>query len=324
MYKDEGPDPPTSSTMTPASEAKGKRVEINQFYLTDIPNTMQRKGWLQGARFMRRWFAAPAFELPLEYKTGSKSASTLAPAHVLEDLPIRWLQSASSRVWPTVEEIVKEFQHVDYHNNRLGKVYGIVDNLSKGLIILMKRIDRMGLIDHQSSKLRTRVISLPTSSALQLDDTSQFNLEKFGEYGLFDALDDVFAALGAFSLKMAATDFNTYVDDRGYSIIQINEIGLYVRDTYDFLNEDGEDQKLGFWNKNDVKKGAAAIFSDVVIELPEFYWKVTNNDFNEYRRLFSLGGDFIAFSTVERFSVDITIRLNAEDFEEYSVRKNKI
>ncbi|MEE4465321.1 DUF6402 family protein [Azotobacter chroococcum] len=40
-------------------------------------------------------------------------------------------------------------------------------------------------------------------------------------------------------------------NDHGYAAIKIEEIGLYVRDTYDFLNA-GDDQLLGYWSKNGV------------------------------------------------------------------------
>ena len=59
-----------------------------------------------------------------------------------------------------------------------------------------------------------------------------------------DTLDDVYCALGAFIIKIAFTELNVTKDTDGFMRLEIKELGLYVRDTYEFMN-DGGDQPLG-------------------------------------------------------------------------------
>ncbi|EGT4510557.1 DUF6402 family protein [Cronobacter sakazakii] len=74
-------------------------------------------------------------------------------------------------------------------------------------------------------------------------------------------------------------------DKDGLYRIEINQIGLYVRDTYEFMN-DGDDQPFGYWGWHGVIKPSLIneLFeSKVVSKNGNDYYRVTNNSFIEYR-----------------------------------------
>jgi hypothetical protein len=163
--------------------------------------------------------------------------------------------------------------------------------------------------------------------AIELDRTTQFNRVDVGTSiteKAFDDLDDVYFALGAFSIKLAATQLRTYADLHGYPTIELSEVGMYVRDTYDFLNKKGQDQLLGYWNRTGVIKPDPV---EYLVEPKRIYrwfkpyYRVMNSDYNAYRRRTGKGGDFLVFSTVKRVPVSIQVHLNDVDFDEYLGRK---
>ncbi|RYX92901.1 MAG: hypothetical protein EOO28_20385 [Comamonadaceae bacterium] len=49
--------PLMTTVMTPASQTKGVRVDVDVLYLDDIAKAMDKMGWTVSAQLMRRWFA---------------------------------------------------------------------------------------------------------------------------------------------------------------------------------------------------------------------------------------------------------------------------
>jgi hypothetical protein len=315
-----------SVTQAPAPQAQA--AASSGFDITRIPAIMDKLGAVQGPRFMRRWFNMPAFALPMDFKTGRKDARLLDKAHRLEDLPFDWLEK-SKRVGPTVKSVVEELSDVYEFNGRVGRVKKALDQLSPGLIVLMERLEAMGLLDAKKKVLRDGGRFFGDLPAIELDYTCQFNRVDVGTSFMekaFDDLDDVYFALGSFSIKLAATELRTYSAHNGFPAIEVSELGLYVRDTYDFLNKTGEDQLLGYWNDTGVKKPDPVEYlvePKTISRFLKTYYKVTNDSFNEHRRRTGKGGDFIAFSTVKRVPVSILVHLGTIDFDEYLARKSK-
>lgn len=319
---------PILSKLSPASEVAGKEAAVETFKITDIPQAMDTLGWSEGARVMRKWFDNPAYELPLDVKVGRVSPSNLSPAQLLTDLPFDWLFSGSNRVSDPVTQKVIELSNVEEFNTTVGRLKTPLTQLSPGLIQLMTRLRRIGHLDIASSTLRNAYEDFNSLSAIQLEETSQFNWFPIGASTwekATDTLDDVYGALGSFAVKIAATKFRTLANDHGLPAIKIEEIGLYVRDTYDFLNVE-DDQLLGYWNKSGViRPGPIDYYRE-----PEYidrnnkrYFKVTNDSFNSYRSKTGRGGDFLVFSTVKHYPVSIMIHLNKTDFSEFSARAPK-
>jgi hypothetical protein len=319
---------PILSTLTPASQTAGKIATVENFKITDIPQAMDTLGWIQSARLMRKWFANPAYEIPKSIKLGDVSANTLSPAQLLTDLPFDWLLKSSTRVRPIVEEQVAQLSSVTEFNGTIGRLKNPLDQLSKGLLQLMTRLKRIGVLNEKKGTLQSHFLDFSGQSAMQLEETSQFNWFPIGASiweKATDELDDVYGALGSFIIKLAATKIRTYPNYLGQAAIEIKEIGLYVRDTYDFLNA-RTDQLLGYWQKNGViRPDPIEYFTE-----PEYidknslrHFKVTNNSYNQYRNKHGKGGDFLVLSTVEHYPVSIMIHLNKTDFEEYSERTGR-
>lgn len=320
---------PILSRLSPASEVAGKEAAVETFKITDIPQAMDTLGWSEGARVMRKWFDNPAYELPMDVKRGNVSPSNLAPAQLLTDIPFDWLFSSSTRVQSHVEELISTLSNVTEFNTAVGRLKSPFDQLSRGLMVLMTRLQRIGHLNERTCTLQNAYEDFSNLSAIQLEDTSQFNLIRIGASTwekATDALDDVYGALGSFAIKIAATKIRTIANDHGFPAIEIEEVGLYVRDTYDFLNTDG-DQLLGYWNKQGViRPGPMDYFAE-----PNFidkadlrYFKVTNDSFNNYRKRWSKGGDFLVFSTVKHYPVSIVVHLSSTDFEEFKARASSI
>ncbi len=317
------PFPSIRSKLTPTAQTAGKQAPVDVFKITDIPAAMSQLGWTEGARLMRKWFDNSAYEMSIAVKVGDTSPSNLDAQKLLTDLPFDWLFSASSRVRGPVESLVSDLQDVHEFNGLIGRTKSPLTQLSNGLVVFMTRLKRIGLLDENACALQNAYEDFSKLSAMQLEETSQFNLIRLGSTlweKATDNLDDVYGALGSFAIKIAATKFRTLSNDYGFPAIKIEEIGLYVRDTYDFLDDD---QLLGYWNR----KGVIRPWPHDYLSVPSHidrngdrYFKVTNGAFNQYRKQKNLGGDFLVFSTVKRYPVSISIHLNRTDFAEFKYR----
>lgn len=96
-----------------------------------------------------------------------------------------------------------------------------------------------------------------------------------------DTLDDVYGALGSFIIKIAFTDLAVTRVTDGFMRLEIKELGLYVRDTYEFMN-DGDDQPLGYWGeKGVIKPGVMSelLKKEYIDEDGCRYFRVTNSSF---------------------------------------------
>lgn len=319
------PVPSVRSKLTPTNQTAGKQAQVDVFKITDIPAAMSQREWIESARLMHKWFDNPAYEMPIAVKVGNTSPSSLDAQKLLTDLPFDWLFSASSRVRDPVGSLVSELQNVREFNGLIGRAKSPLTQLSNGLVVFMTRLKRMGHLDENSCVLQNAYADFSGLSAMQLDETSQFNLIRLGSSlweKATDNLDDVYGALGSFAIKVAATKFHTRTNDYGFPAINIEEIGLYVRDTYDFLNV-ADDQLLGYWSRKGViRPGPIDYLSapDHIDRDGDRYFKVTNGAFNQYRKQKNQGGDFLVFSTVKRYPVSISIHLNRADFAEFKYR----
>lgn len=281
--------------------------------LTDIPKIMRNKlGWIEAARLMEHWFSGKPYSLKRSEKTGKVLASKLSKEKLLIDLSFKWLLK-HKRIKSRVDDEISVFQDVREFHSLIGfNKDNILNRLSNGLIIFIDRLDKLNLIDFNNKKIKPGNMNFEKLSAIELDEVSQFNFLRISSRffdKMLDPLDDVYGALGSFLIKIAVVSFKTYLDKQGFSIININRIGLYIRDTYDFLDE----QKLGYWSREGVSKNN---FQNKFVE-------VTNNHFNEYRKCYKEGGDFIVFSDVQYYDVSITIHLNKLDFEEWAARTER-
>lgn len=237
------------SVLSPVANKKGKDVAVKRFRITDIPDVMDSMSWPQAALCMRRWIKGEPYEMPQDVKQGVTKPTALPKKLVMDDLPFEWLFSGTTRVKPIIDKLKKELAVVQDYNSMVGRLYDTSVHMSPGLKNFMFKLQKLGAVNSDHRIESSAAFDFSSRSAMQLDELSQINFIVVGT-GLWsqatDDLDDVYGALGGFSIKIAATKFSVVHDTAGPSKIRIDEVGLYVRDTYDFLNIDG-DQLLGYW-----------------------------------------------------------------------------
>ena len=79
---------------------------------------------------------------------------------------------------------------------------------------------------------------------------------------MFDTLDDIYGALGTYSLKVAVigTAFQ-HTDGKRY--LEAQWAGIYVKDFYDFNNNGAWDQPLGYWTDEGILRRADSAISTI-------------------------------------------------------------
>lgn len=316
------------STLTPAANGAATATTVQDFCFTDIPPVMDKLQWTQAARVMRKWINGASYVMPDAVKLGQVKASTLSPEKILDDVPFEWLFTGSSRVKPIIDELDEQLGSISDYNQLVGRLPNLMTQLSNGLLLLIKRLDQLGAVDLENMSLKNANFDFSDRSAIQLDETTQFNLRTVSTSKwdqATDDLDDVYGAMGGFAIKLAATKISTVVQKGAQSTIFIDEVGMYLRDTYDFNNKGG-DQFLGYWNYDGVLSSKAASLAGVALSAKTLYWlggkyfRVTNNSYNEWREKCGKGGDFLIFSTVRKLPVKIEIHIGKTDLEEFVER----
>jgi hypothetical protein len=285
-----------------------------QFKLTDIPGVMDRLKWPTAARLMRHWFAGTPYI----------KNSTKGSPRVLEDLDIEALSTSAERLRNALKEIQEALANVNEYSGIVGQVKGWFERLSPGLIVLMARLERLGALSFAGKTVADRVFGYSGRKGSELDELTQFNRVALGATWIErakDPLDDLYGAFGAFTVKMAALDMTTHSSHLGYPAIQIRSVGLYLHDSYDFVNDGAKDQRLGHWGEHGVLKRMS---NDEYIDDDDGrYFRVSNKSFNRYRAKWGRGGDFMVYSTVREIPVDIMVHLNSIDFDEAKARKSE-
>ncbi len=234
------------SKLTSENENK-QTVPVKIFKITDIPDVMEKKDWTVSARFMRKWFNDPFYEMTSKEKLNKVDMNTVDKRHVIEDLDFDWLLTSSLRIKPIYDNFVRQVSNVIEYNGYLGRKKQISQQLSNGLCYIINRLDESGLF--VNNEIKECYLNYGNLSAIELDKISQFNFIKIGSTlweKATDTLDDVYGALGSFIIKIAFTDLTVTRNTDGFMRLEIKELGLYVRDTYEFMN-DGDDQLLGYW-----------------------------------------------------------------------------
>ncbi|WP_349817111.1 DUF6402 family protein [Acidovorax sp. SUPP1855] len=131
-----------------------------------------------------------------------------------------------------------------------------------------------------------------------LENTCQVNYLVFGRWS--DPMDDFCGAMGEAQIKVAATGIVTPLGN-GKAVVQIDELGFYLRDAYDF--NDGRSfisQPLGCWGFNGMECGIRTQLNvpieEVAVDEPPasvqgYKYIVQNQDFRRWRDRHQRGGD---------------------------------
>ncbi|MBI3897430.1 MAG: hypothetical protein HY308_03930 [Gammaproteobacteria bacterium] len=281
------------STSAPAAVQEEKSEKVRLFRITDIPDVMEKRlGWTVGAKLMRRWFANPSFAMSRDVKKNDVDARSLSAFQIDERIVTMEWALRFSRVSGAYLQLLNGWR------------------TPAGLALLRDRIDRS-----PKGKIGWRFGDL-SQPGKALDQTCQVNFMELGN--LSDPLDDFFGGIARASLKIAVSGVVTPLKLGRYSIA-VDEVGLYLRDTYDF-NDDSYDlisQPLGYWGFQGVQRGVKLRWD---IEIDEVYankddvpadrvYAVQNEDFRHYRNKYGKGGDFVIYSDVRRVRLPVPIVL---------------
>ena len=247
---------PISRTgLVPALQAPAAQTDI-----TWIPRIMRSKGWNEGATLMEEWFRRSGRERPATIEATPNDFGPPVIGVIKMDWVLKFPRAKSlydqlmNGMWKTREAKL-------LIGSRLKKA-GIVTRLKANQ---EQRIDFGDLTSANVLKIEEMYIqSLPLNEGW---------LNKRINY-LFDNLDGLTAALAEFNMRMAIKG-EVSLNAEGAQVT-VREVGIYIKDSYDFLKE----QPLGKWDDNKLKA-------------------VTNKDFRDWREQNGKGGDFLVYSDIK-------------------------
>jgi hypothetical protein len=271
-----------------AIEAPARPGQVRLFRLDDIPDVMERRlGWRVAAKLMRRWFNDISYTLPMSAKNGKVDSRTLAPSIIDETAVTMGWALRFARVRSGYQKLLNGWR------------------TPAGLALLRRRLHSLKPVVIPLSQSGWRLGDLSRPGKV-LDETCQVNYIAVGS--LTDPLDDFYGAIGVGLLKIAVSGLVTPLAGQRRRIV-IDEVGIYLRDTYDF-NDDSLwlSQPLGYWGFQGVERGfgfrwdveVKTRYSDPDPALEQRKYEVQNDDFRRWRRRYGRGGDFVIYSDVRR------------------------
>lgn len=230
--------------------------------ITKIPGIMHHHKWGNGAKLMEKWFNSPSNTRPA---AGTPSTNIIKMDWVLK-------YPRAKQVYDTM---IKEKAWVN-------------EAAKKEIIRMLKHKNLLGGV---SKKFGTPKFSLP------IVDKDSIQFRKVGgswDMALGD-MDDLRAALANFVFKVIVIGkveplLNQKKLPTGEYKVAIDEIGIYIRDSYDFNDAPGDDQELGNWDFEDNSVGRTALNGGE---------SVKNSDFMKWRTANKKGGDFLVFSDIK-------------------------
>ncbi len=229
--------------------------------ITKIPGIMRKKNWTEGARIMETWFSRPPFIKPA-YST---------PPHLVD---IDWAlgfgatkdtynKMINERVWAN-EPAKKEIKRWLTKQNLLNQSKNSFGDLTK-----------------TGEQLEEDYVNYRAVGSY---------LYYYYDYYYYSGMNDLTATLGRFVLRVAIAGTVEPTSIMNQHKVTVNEIGIYIRDTYDFEG----DQSLGYWSESN---------NSVSYLNPLAGDHVSNESFRDWRSANGHGGDFLVFSNVKRLTV---------------------
>lgn len=284
------PTPVATSTTSPTRITEGKEVKVDVLHLDEIPGAMDKMGWKVSAKMMRRWFSnSPAYVMPENLRSGDGVDYRTLPASQIDDQIIKmdWMLG-----FPRVAEAV----------NSLCRDWNSANGIAR---LKTKCLKDAGW---QSGKIVN--LGKGLNSAKDLEMCAQVNFREFGQYS--DTFDDLYGAVFKATLKLAVVGKASYSSRLGQDIFEIEKLGIYVRDTYDFNSAWFNDAAagLGIWSRDRLLNKAETIEYRVNQANAPAGWManyikyrgfvpVKNRDFRRWQEKHSTGGDFFVFSDVK-------------------------
>jgi Family of unknown function (DUF6402) len=263
------------SAANPIEISRGTPVAacFKNLNLIEIPRVMREKKLFTGAEIMEHWFLGKPFVMPANWKSAENTIDprTISATHI--EATIITMQWALT--FPRALHAYNELKNAVYGNLKQSSLAASQAELFKNLKRdgkFTKKMERFGFgggqILHNTAHINTRSVGANFSGKLA------------------DPLDDMYCALGAFGIHVAGAGVVTPLDVKagnGTHQVKIDKLGFYIKDTYDF----NQDQPLGYWSEEGVAQFVRA--GSVAVE---------NKSFRDWRARFNHGGDFMIFSDV--------------------------
>jgi hypothetical protein len=250
----------------------------------DIAQAMRTMGWPVASALMKRWVDGAAWPMPESVKLNTHDDKSLAASRVDETtVTMKWLL--------TFERAKNAYDAL------IGKALN--DNAKK---LLKERLKSVGWSGGEFS------LGKSSMSARALDQLCQTNFQSFGS--LTDTIDEFYGAIGKASFKVAVVGKVATIEKDKF-VFNVEKLGVYLRDTYEFNDEGLISQPLGVWSKTRClsKAETAAYYAErgartsqpALRFLPAIYAgfeTVSNSDFADWRSKSGQGGDFVIYSDV--------------------------
>jgi hypothetical protein len=294
---------------------------IPPFDLQDIPDAMDTQKLAIAAKFMRKWFAGEANYA--SNKDGANKGITHDgkpyPASMIDETTITWKWVTSfPRVRDKVDELIR-------------------DNLltSKSIIVLRKILEpyKNKSSYNCASEYNGSTHDFNGKFAFQNSPIDKLTSEKVKLYADIqknEYPDEILGALGAFQINVAVGKFwcvNYYQDGETKGrLITIESIFLYVKDSFDFLDQEGVgSQYLGHWSHKGLYiapigkignnwssswiENALLMDGKSIYEKGAVMYPTSNKYFRNWREKHKQGGDFLIYSRPVEYKLDKEIKI---------------
>lgn len=272
----------SSTTTAKEQEQQEKKVAIEFFHIDMIPDAMDNMKWTTAAKLMRHWFSIkPEFAFTVQSRGIALNTDAVK-------LPMSQVNF----------DIIKMSWAIQYEQVRTG-----IDELrrlwksAKGIERLKEQVNKSKFTDE------AEVFIGYSESVRELDANAQVNVLPIGSK--FDTVNEWYGAMGNTTLKVCVRGKTNRVD--GENIFFVDKLGFYLKDTYDFVDEDTAPESLGIWSKSRVldKKSSSLYMSTYLsgmwgglVRDYSGFVPVFNSDFRRWQKKHGVGGDFIVLSDV--------------------------
>ncbi|MGB5817859.1 MAG: DUF6402 family protein [Saonia sp.] len=247
-----------------------------------VPNVMQALGWANALKAQNLWF--------------SSNAEDTEDVNVeLEFVAMDWILSYSRANDDYQEIITTIWNDSDNYDSLRQEINDMIafSNSSGN-----PTIAELPTVEGETKAFGNFSLTILSGETLPLIEKFYYKSVQYDYSILFDPLDDLNGTLANFNFRIAAQGFLSL--ESGIVYINVNKIGVYVRDSFDFTDEGMGSQNLGYWNLSE-KTVSKTPGSDYIL--------IENIDYRNWRELHGKGGDFRIYSDVKEEIVNLKTTL---------------
>ncbi len=294
-----------------STEKEQVEETLTVHFVRYVPKILNILGWTNGEKFQRIWF------------TEGSLIQREKEAPKLNAINWSWIITNS-------DEAREEY--IEFKDDTVNDLMALFDNASKRSVRseIQKMINEgltqlptkenpktnFGVYDEEIITKKSK--RFPDGEEMPKFEKYYFNSKAFG--GAFDLgkhyirqgrkMDDFIAALATFNYHVLASGYLSYKEGgyftSDYTEITITHLGFYVKDSFDFIDDDpNTSQPLGFWKIVDKETIDVKKDPDNKAE----YYEITNKTYRDYRDDHKMGYNFHLYSTIFNMSTQITLKL---------------